>query len=629
MSFRLIFRAVLPLLAVIACSNDDGPTGGVASDTTAPAIAAVTPVDEFHVDVKFDEPVSRTSAQYTPNYKLGEPGSPGELPGAAALLDDQRTVTLSTATSMAGLNLQVSVSNVSDLHGNKITTPIVEPFAGSSTTDTTPPQVVAVSPPDGAVDVPVGTPVVITLSEALAGCAGGGSITWLSEGRRVDFLAREEDYEFRGNCDFRVLWLMPQTDPLPNNALQTVTVSGVRDHAGNTMDAFQWSFTTTSAVDNIRPTLVSTRPANLARDVSVNTKLSLTFSEPMNTSIDLGVQITPEPGLWAYEPWALGKTWSSDGRTVTFEPFHPLLDNMQYTLTILPYGVVDLARNTLDGETTVTFTTGHVLEGGAISGEITGDPGSAADDPTGAIVFAINNYSPQFGQRIRGSTTVAEDNTYTIEHLPDDDYNVFALFDSGNDRVWNWGDAYGTYGASGPLDPPALVEIFGRNHQMYIYFQLFDPSLLNGTLTYSGLWVSQSRTVYVGLFKTEGFTPADTPVATVMLSWPPTSSTKWEFHSYYTDPPLPDGQYYIGAYMDVNSNQSYQSWMDPVGFVGGLATPTPFDIVNGADFPNVVIPLADPGTTAVSGTSLAWPVSERNESVARLRETIEKALAGR
>ena len=169
---------VILLLALISCSDDDSPTGGGGTaDTTPPAIASVNSVDAFH-EVTFTEPVTKHPAEFTGNYTTGF--------AAATLHDDQKTVTLASQGSMAGQNIDLTVTGVSDLHGNAIGTPIVESFTGSDTPDTTPPQVISVSPSPDAVDTPMGAPVIIRLSDVVRGATGSSGVTWLSGGASSD-----------------------------------------------------------------------------------------------------------------------------------------------------------------------------------------------------------------------------------------------------------------------------------------------------------------------------------------------------------------------------------------------------------------------------------------------------------
>lgn len=106
--------------------------------------------------------------------------------------------------------------------------------------------------------------------------------------------------------------------PLAPSTQYTVTVGvGARDRAGNALAApFTFTFTTAAAADTTRPTVVSTSPALGEMGVATDTKLSVTFSEPMDkASVQVAFVVNVPMSLY-------GGTfaWSADGRTVTYSP---------------------------------------------------------------------------------------------------------------------------------------------------------------------------------------------------------------------------------------------------------------------------------------------------------------------
>ena len=71
----------------------------------------------------------------------------------------------------------------------------------------------------------------------------------------------------------RVATLNPNAT-LTADRVYTVTLTGIRDVAGNTMAATTWSFTTGPA-----PTITATTPASGATAVRRNANVTATFSE--------------------------------------------------------------------------------------------------------------------------------------------------------------------------------------------------------------------------------------------------------------------------------------------------------------------------------------------------------------
>jgi methionine-rich copper-binding protein CopC len=616
--FSLVAAALLAL-GLAACSNDSSPTGGGTPDTTPPGVTSVTPVDAYHIDITFSEQVTKSSAEDDGHYSIieatlalavapraqkGAPGDPVSI-AAASLGSNKKTVTLTTETSMAGLNFDVSVQGVSDTHGNDITDPISKPFTGSDNPDVTAPTIVSRSPAPGATNVALGATVIIQFSEAVTTTSFNSGATWSSGGGPVLFDVTHDGATFT----------LTSGAPLEKNTIYTVALTGVQDASGNIVTTTEWSFTTTNVTDITPPTLVSTSPANLATNVDVNANLSLTFSEPINQT-ESTVQLTPDPGEGV-------PTWSDGGKTVTFDPIAPLLADQQYTLTIYPNGVFDLSGNGIAGLHTVVFTTGSSLAAGSIAGTITGDPGSEAADPTGATVIAADGKPFGGAFNILGSTKVAGNNTYTISHLPDGNYWLLSILDTSGDGNLDpsSGDAIGAYGVNFTIADlnPDSVAVAGGAHVTGINWTMIDPSAITGTVSYSGT-AQGDFPVFVGLFDTSNFSPTDSPVAGTEAFG---AEHAWGFNTL--DQPLADDTYYVGAYMDVNINGNYDPATDPAGFYGGLPAPTALNISNGHDISGIVIPIADPVTAANSSVHLAWPAAKHNAQFQRLSDAVRQA----
>ena len=604
-------------IAIAACSSDDNPAGGGTTDTTPPTVSNVAAVDESHIDVTFSEAVSKTSAEDTGHYIISAvlfPAAPGAASAggqsvvAASLRTDKKTVTLTTGVPMGAVNYTLSVNGVADTHGNSITTTVDKPFTGSGDPDATAPEIVSRSPAPDATNVGIGTPVVVQFSEPVTDISFNAGASWTSPGGPVSFNSQQDGTTFT---------LVPNS-ALANGTIYTVTLTGVKDLSDNTMADTHWDFTTTNVADVTPPTLVSTVPANLATNVDVNANLSLTFSEAVN-QIEFDVALTPDPGNGV-------PTWSNGGKTVTFDPDAALLDNQQYTLTIFPDGVRDLAANGFVGVKTVIFTTGSALTDGSIAGTITGDPGSGISDPTGATVIAPTSSPVNGGDfDIVSSTIVAANNTYTLSHLPDGDYFPFAIKDTNDDGNLDpsSGDAIGAYGidfALGDQDPDSVI-IVGGNHATGVSFPMIDPSAITGTVEYSGTYADGFYPVFIGLFDTTGFDPSDVPVVGTEAFYP--GFVEWGFNTLdYVE--LVDDDYYVGAFMDVNDNGTFEQGVDPSGFYGGFPAPTALHISNGNDIAGIVITLTDP-LTANSSASVAWPSTKHNAKFQRLCDVVRQS----
>ncbi len=366
---------------------------------------------------------------------------------------------------------------------------------------------------------------------------------------------------------------------------------------------------------------MSTVPANLAAGVDVNADLSLTFSEAMDQE-NFFVELVPDAGAGV-------ATWSNGGKTVTFNPAAPLADDTQFTFTIFPNGVYDLAGNGIVGVHTVQFTTATTLAAGSIGGTVAGDPGSGANDPTGAqmIVADGNPFSSEVN--VFGSTTVAGNNTYNVLYLPDNLYYVITVMDTNHDGDLDpsSGDAVGGFGVdipNGDLDPDGIA-VEGGAHLTGKNFAMYDPTTASGTVTYSGA-AKGDYPIYIGLFDTNGFSVTDAPLAATEASG---FDHEWSYNSAegaIGGGPFVEGSYYIGAFMDLNLNGDYDPEVEPAGFYGDLPAPTAVNLSNGADRTGITFPINDvPGAGRVGTTAVQWPKAAHKPAFQRLAEFVRQS----
>ncbi|HET6348701.1 MAG TPA: Ig-like domain-containing protein [Candidatus Krumholzibacteria bacterium] len=604
--------ALAPLVALmaIACSDNSGSVAP--GDTTAPTIVSVTPHDVYHVDVTFSEALNKDSAENRSNYVLAATdyanlalGVPGDtMIVFPALMPDRRTVTMTVTPAMFHLKMSLSVSGVLDTHGNRMTTPATAAFISNNSADNTPPEIYYRSPAPGASNVAVGAPVVIEFSEPLNPSTVRPGIQWNAESGPVDYYL-----SVRGTT-----YTLTPRHLLAYKERQTITVSQIQDFIQNTMPPASWSFTTTSIVDRTPPTVVATSPRNGTLNVDVNTNISITFSEPIN---QFQFELAGNPGM-SGDMW-----WSGDGRTFTIDPQAALFNDRQYTITVFPTGVYDLAGNTVTGITNIVFSTGKSLENGSFSGVVSGAPGTAAADPTGAIVVA-GWYTPL------AYTQVVGNDSYTIMHLEDGSYAILAFKDTNGDgNPTGDGDAIGAYGA----DPAAgdfdfsTVQLTGGAHITNLDFPIYDPSFVTGRLTYEGAYQSNTPNTFVGLFAKAGFDPSTSQPVAVTLAYSPYGGT---YSLNNMESPFPDGDYYVGAFMDADNNGLFNRAVDPLGVYGGVATPTVVHLAKGSDAFGADILISDP-VPGIAATAVHWPAPVTGGKMQRLYEmarTMERQPGG-
>ena len=147
---------------------------------------------------------------------------------------------------------------------------------------------------------------------------------------------------------------------LAANTVHTATITtAVTDLAGSALASiFVWTFATGATPDTTAPLVTLTAPANAVTGVQINTAITATFSEAMDSATIGGTSFTlTGPGAIAV---AGTVTYAAPGTTAIFTPAGDLAPSTVYTATVTT-AVTDLAGNALASGPVPnpwTFTTG-------------------------------------------------------------------------------------------------------------------------------------------------------------------------------------------------------------------------------------------------------------------------------
>ncbi|MDP3152079.1 MAG: Ig-like domain-containing protein [Archangium sp.] len=312
--------------------SSGGGGGAMVNDTTRPTVLGTTPSDgasdvsaSTPVVVRFDEPMNAASLGVvaSPQVSLGNPT--WNTAGTEVQFNPPQALPRGTVFS-------VTVTGT-DVVGNAMSS-LVFSFTTAAAPDTTPPTVDATLPTDGATQIADTTPLVLQFSEAMQRSTltvvASPAVTF---GAPV-FTNNDASVSFAPATAWTV------------NTTYTITVAGT-DLAGNAVSpAHVFTFTTSGPSDTTPPTLTTTSPANAATGVPTNTRLTLSFSEPMDPAA-LIVGTTP--------PVALGTASFGNGAALVSYPT-PAADwapSTSYTVTVEG---ADLRGNPLT-PTSFSFTT--------------------------------------------------------------------------------------------------------------------------------------------------------------------------------------------------------------------------------------------------------------------------------
>ena len=208
-------------------------------DTTSPEITTTNPADgatgvsrHTTITVTFSEQVKNVNAS---TFTVKADGNP--VSGNVALKGLTATFTASDPYPYSAEVTAQVTKGVKDIAGNAL-----KPFSFSFTVeddpsiDTTPPEVVATNPADGAVDVRADSRIYVTFSEPVFR-VGGSFVHVYANGELFD------GSWFHHNGD-STAYFLPQTNSFPYSAaIEVVFTSGVLDSAGNALIEYSFSFT--------------------------------------------------------------------------------------------------------------------------------------------------------------------------------------------------------------------------------------------------------------------------------------------------------------------------------------------------------------------------------------------------
>ncbi len=323
-------------------------TGSGGIDVIAPLINSALPANNATAvllsvkpTVVFSEamnPLTITSATFTLKQ--------GTTAVAGAVTYSGTTATFSPTSSLAANSVYTGTMTIAakDLAGNAIASNYMWSFTTSAAADVTAPTVLTTIPANSGMSIAVNSNVSATFSEAM----NSSTIT------STTFTLKQGATSVAGSVSYSgTTATFNPTSDLTGGTVYTATITtGAMDAAGNALAATKtWSFTTAAAADVTAPTVLTTLPTNGAMSIAVNSNVSATFSEAMNSSTINSTTFTLKQGATS-----VAGSVSYSGTTATFNPTSDLVGGIVYTATITT-GATDAAGNALPSTKTWSFTT--------------------------------------------------------------------------------------------------------------------------------------------------------------------------------------------------------------------------------------------------------------------------------
>jgi hypothetical protein len=269
--------------------------------------------------IQFSEPMDASTFTYGSNAYIRDQLLNTNVTGTMNWSADQTVLYLVPGTALAaGRQYYLAVNGGTDIAGNQMSS-YGEYFTATFASASTAPTIINVNPMNGAtglgtnaiIEAQFSAPIDPNFLSGVTLMQGGSTVT-------------TTPVMSAGNT---VLQLVPST-PLAANTVYVMTITGVKDPAGNTVATFSSSFTTGPTYDITSPSVVTIDPPNYAT-VGTNVTPKILFNKTLNpitvnnTTFQMYVNDTSQ-----FIPVTI--SLSANGLEVTFTPLIPLLPNTEY-----------------------------------------------------------------------------------------------------------------------------------------------------------------------------------------------------------------------------------------------------------------------------------------------------------
>jgi parallel beta-helix repeat protein len=271
------------------------PWSFTTQDFTPPQIISTSPTNGS-IDIMLNRNIVVTFSEAMDTSSLNYVCSPDPGGWSESWDDGNNVVTFSHNPFVIETTYTFQINTVKDISGNDLSPSTVpNPWSFATVGDIIAPQISSTSPANNEVNVDPDLNIQVIFNEAIDPSSlnyictpnpGGWFESW-SDGNTVVTLSH---------------------DPFAIGTTYTFYVTSGKDISGNDLSPGvvpnPWSFTTLR--DLVAPQISSTSPADNEVNVDLNTLVTITFSEAMDTST-IDYICSPDPGGW-FENWNIDNT---------------------------------------------------------------------------------------------------------------------------------------------------------------------------------------------------------------------------------------------------------------------------------------------------------------------------------
>ncbi|RTK98393.1 MAG: hypothetical protein EKK57_11745 [Proteobacteria bacterium] len=327
------------------------------TDSAAPSVTSTTPQNtqigvlaSTAIVVNFSEAMKAITLNTT-NIMLQKVSDSSVIPlTLQGVTNNNQTVTFTQTSGklvdFTNYKIVINPSQIQDVNGNALNSAQTESTIATFTTgDTTAPSITGVNPTNGATNQSRTPTMNITFSESMNQTTLSTSNILLKDGNGTLVSGYTTSYNSATNT---------VTINLNSNLLSETTYriilnqTAITDTAGNALGSDgNYVATQFTTGDFTAPTLSSTTPVNGAIDIEVGSGISLTFSEPMDTSTLTDATIKLRKASDNSDVGLVSPIYSDGDCTVSLTPTVNLDNGESYNIVINPNAIEDVAGNTM------------------------------------------------------------------------------------------------------------------------------------------------------------------------------------------------------------------------------------------------------------------------------------------
>lgn len=343
------------------------------TDPLAPTVTSTTPQDTATgvskatgIVINFSESMTPTTLTNS-NIKLQRVSDSSDVPlTSQGVTNNNQTVSFSTGSNLADLTqyrIVINPSQIQDINGNAMSAATSQTVSTFTTADNTPPTINNFTPANGASNQSQSPSITLTFSKAMDESTLTTSNIILQTQAGTSVTGTSISYN---STTYVATVNLSNSLDSQTTYLLLINQNNLKDSSGNAMGSnSSYQVTQFTIGDFTAPTLSSTVPVNGATIVAVESPISLTFSEAMDTSTLNSTNIQLQKVSDSSNISLNAPSYSNGDKTVTFQPSANLIADESYNIIINPSAIKDVTGNVMNATISQTIVSNFIISSGA------------------------------------------------------------------------------------------------------------------------------------------------------------------------------------------------------------------------------------------------------------------------